>query len=141
MLKKIQQRNGSRASACQVAVWSSQTTLRLNPESRDVVITCPKCGETRLIERVDLHRWFCAVCAYSWTIGAKNDVTGSSGTCLPMLAPAPLTQTIRTHSRDDSRWSTNDPRNIRPSRCRLYGSPRSCPGSSLRADPIRGSRP
>jgi ribosomal protein L37AE/L43A len=33
---------------------------------------CPKCGETRLIERVDGLRWFCAICAHSWTIGAKD---------------------------------------------------------------------
>jgi ribosomal protein L37AE/L43A len=32
---------------------------------------CPKCGETRLIERVDTHRWFCAVCAHTWTIGPR----------------------------------------------------------------------
>jgi hypothetical protein len=34
-------------------------------------MTCPKCGETRLIERVDTHLWFCAVCAHSWTIRPK----------------------------------------------------------------------
>jgi hypothetical protein len=37
--------------------------------------TCLKCGETRLPERVDRHRWFCAVCAHSWTSGVRNDGT------------------------------------------------------------------
>jgi ribosomal protein L37AE/L43A len=35
----------------------------------EVTLTCPKCGETRLIEQVDGRRWFCAVCAHSWAIG------------------------------------------------------------------------
>jgi uncharacterized protein (DUF983 family) len=35
-------------------------------------MTCPKCGETRLIEQLDRHQWFCVVCAHSWTIGAKE---------------------------------------------------------------------
>jgi hypothetical protein len=38
----------------------------------EVRMMCPKCGETRLIERVDGHRWFCAVCAHSWTVSAKD---------------------------------------------------------------------
>jgi ribosomal protein L37AE/L43A len=48
--------------------------LRLNVHRPEVLMTCPKCGETRLIERVDRHRWFCAVCAHSWRIASRVDV-------------------------------------------------------------------
>ena len=47
-------------------------TWRLNDHRVEVLMTCPKCGETRLIERVDTHRWFCAVCAHLWMIGTKD---------------------------------------------------------------------
>jgi ribosomal protein L37AE/L43A len=76
-------------------------------------MTCPKCGETRLIERVDGLRWFCAVCAHSWTVGARNDVT------------------------DRAAYATR--RNARPSRRRFFGSPRLCQGSA--SDAMLGSRP
>jgi ribosomal protein L37AE/L43A len=56
-------------------VCSSQSrsgTVRLILHRLEVRVLCPKCGETRLIERMDGHRWFCVVCAHSWTIGAKD---------------------------------------------------------------------
>jgi hypothetical protein len=71
-------------------------------------MTCPKCGETRLIERVDGHRWFCAVCAHSWTVGARNDVMDRAG------------------------YSTR--RNTRPSRRRFFGSPRPRQGIYVMVD-------
>ena len=73
LMKNFQQRNRPRASPCQVAWRSPATTWRLTANRAEVWIACPKCGETRLIELVDGHRWFCAVCAHSWTIGAKNN--------------------------------------------------------------------
>jgi ribosomal protein L37AE/L43A len=45
---------------------------RLNDHRVEVLMTCPKCGETRLIERVDAYRWFCAVCAHLWMVGTKD---------------------------------------------------------------------
>jgi acetyl-CoA carboxylase beta subunit len=89
-MKNIQQRIRPRASPCQCAWGSPATILRLTAGRAEVLIACPKCGETRLIEQLDEHRWFCAVCAHSWTIGARNDVTASCGRCLPVLVPAPM---------------------------------------------------
>lgn len=71
-MKKNQQKNRSRARVCQLALSSPRATVRLNADGAQVMIACPKCGETRLIERVDAHRWFCAVCAHAWTIGAND---------------------------------------------------------------------
>ena len=67
-----QQRSGPRASRVSLDSGVPRDTWRLNDHRVEVLITCPKCGETRLIERVDAHRWFCAVCAHSWTIGTKD---------------------------------------------------------------------
>src|ERR1700729_3575763 len=46
---------------------------RSRPSGLEVRMTCPKCGEARLIERVDGHRWFCALCAHSWTVAATSE--------------------------------------------------------------------
>jgi uncharacterized protein (DUF983 family) len=70
-MKNIQQRHRPRASPCQCAWWSPATTRRLTGGRAEVLIACPKCGETRLIEQLDGHHWFCAVCAHSWTIAAN----------------------------------------------------------------------
>jgi hypothetical protein len=48
------------------------TTIPSDRSRLEVRMMCPKCGETRLIERVDGHRWFCAVCAHSWTASASG---------------------------------------------------------------------
>jgi hypothetical protein len=53
-------------------LWCPMDTWRLNDHRVEVLMTCPKCGETRLIERVDTHHWFCAVCAHSWPIRPKD---------------------------------------------------------------------
>jgi hypothetical protein len=60
--------------ACHRVPWRCFVApgTRLRPNSPEILMTCPKCGETRLIERIDRNRWFCAVCAYSWTIGAAH---------------------------------------------------------------------
>jgi ribosomal protein L37AE/L43A len=29
-------------------------------------MVCPRCGEVRLVEQVDAHRWFCNLCAHVW---------------------------------------------------------------------------
>ena len=88
-MKNFQQRHRPRASPCQCAWWSPATTWRLTANRTEILIACPKCGETRLIEELDGHRWFCAVCAHSWTNGARNDVIGSRGRRLTALAPTP----------------------------------------------------
>src|SRR5580692_4200344 len=77
-MKNIQQRQKPRASPCQNVWWSPATTWRLTADRAEVLIACPKCGETRLIEQLDGHWWFCAVCAYSWT-GRPNRGTTSCG--------------------------------------------------------------
>ena len=74
LTKDPTKKNGPRSSVCQVAVWSPRTTVRLNAESTEPLVACPKCGETRLIERLDERGWFCGVCAHSWRTGAGNDV-------------------------------------------------------------------
>jgi len=35
-------------------------------------MTCPGCGEERLVERVGCW-WFCAVCAWRWLAFSKTD--------------------------------------------------------------------
>jgi hypothetical protein len=76
---------------------------------------------------------------------SRDDVTARSATS---LVPARESHGDRRHAevaraaqhaRRAKERST--PRNARPSRRRFFGSPRSCQGSPLRSDPIRGSRP
>jgi hypothetical protein len=84
-----QQRNRPRATACHGDLYWAWTPLHANGHRPEIPVTCPKCGETRLIERVDRQRWFCAVCAHSWTSGATNDGTNSWSMCRLALPPAP----------------------------------------------------
>jgi ribosomal protein L37AE/L43A len=37
---------------------------------------CPKCGETRLFGRVQGERWFCDVCAQTWTVPTDQSAKG-----------------------------------------------------------------
>src|ERR1700694_1604214 len=61
-----QQKNGPRATACHRDLRWAWTPLDANGHRPEILAICPKCGETRLIERVDRDRWFCAVCAHKW---------------------------------------------------------------------------
>src|SRR5713226_1019378 len=99
LMKKIQQRNRPRASLCQLAWWSPATTWRLTADRAEVLIACPKCGETRLIEQLDGHRWFCAVCAHSWTNRREERGPPFCDRCLPVLAPAPAPDDPDTFAR------------------------------------------
>ena len=63
----------------------SQTPLGPTQSREVLMIACPKCGETRLIERVDRHRWFCAVCAHTWTTQARTGITKSWASAFPYL--------------------------------------------------------
>src|ERR1700730_12405565 len=90
LMKNFQQRHRPRASPCQCAWWSPATTWRLTADRAEVLIACPKCGETRLLEQLDGQRWFCAVCAHSWPTRNEERAPPSCDGCLPMLAPVPV---------------------------------------------------
>ena len=98
-MKNIQQENKPRASPCQVAWRSPATTWRLTADRAEVLIACPKCGETRLIEELDGHRWFCAVCAHSWTNRSEERGPPSCDRCLPTLVPALRANDLNTFAR------------------------------------------
>jgi ribosomal protein L32 len=67
----LNNKEGTARHRVSLEFWCPMDTWRFNDHRVEVLMTCPKCGETRLIERVDTHRWFCAVCAHSWTIRAS----------------------------------------------------------------------
>jgi len=87
LMKNFQQRHRPRASPCQCAWWLPATIWRLTADRAEVLIACPKCGETRLIEQLDGQRWFCAVCAHSWTNRSEERGPPSCDRCLPALIP------------------------------------------------------
>ena len=81
------------------------TTWRLTADRARVLIACPKCGETRLLEQLDGQRWFCAVCAHSWTTrNERRDL--ATDACRRSFRRC--AHTIQTRSQDVSRGSTSE---------------------------------